>query len=192
MGDLPAQLGSDSLSLSLAWLTVYRRWVIYRCGGAAIHCLFLARLTVYRRWVIYQGRSKSNNLLDAGKSHSPPVNHAHCLSVSLFRSLSLPLTLTLARSQCPSHTLSLARSVSLSHLLLLTHSLPLTLSLSLARRKIPPRPRISATNFPQGRRQTPKLDQREKLKKRKKKLARIRRIPARFRRNLAGYRRNHY
>jgi hypothetical protein len=77
-------------------------------------------------------------------------------------------------------SLSLARSVSLSHSLSLAHSLPLTLSLSLAG-KLPPRPcsaYISAANFPQGRRWTPKLDQREKKKK-----------FAGFRPDLAGIRR---
>ena len=125
-----------------------RRWVIYRIGRAAIHCLSLALLTVYRRWVIYQGRSKSNNLLGADKSHSPPVNHAHCLSLSLAqspshthsrsltvslshslsRSLSLPLTFTLVHSQSPSHSLSLSRSLENSPKAAYLH------------RKLPPRP----------------------------------------------------
>jgi hypothetical protein len=67
------------------------------------------------------------------------------LTVSLSHSLSLPLTLTLALSQSPSH------------------------SLSLACRKLPQRPRISAANFPQGR--APDAQIRSERKKKKKKEA---------------------
>jgi hypothetical protein len=98
-------------------------------------------------------------------------------------------------------SLSLAHSVSLSHSLSLTHSLPLTLIGGLGhgarlldggiegsephhtREPFLLGSHIFAANFPQGLRQTPKLDQREKKK--------ICQIPTRFRRYPAGYHQNH-
>jgi hypothetical protein len=97
------------------------------------------------------------------------------LSLSLARSISL--SHSLARSQSPSHSLSLARSQSPSH----THLSGLGHAARSfdggiegsephhTREPFLLGSRISAANFPQGRRRTPKLDQREKKIKKKKK-----------------------
>jgi hypothetical protein len=116
-------LGADSRFTSAVW-AIRGRFTGATLGDSL--SLSLARSPSY------------THRLTGGLGHAAR-SFAHCLSVS--RSLSFPLTLTLARSQSPSH------------------------SLFLARWKLPQRPRISAGNFPQGRRQTPKLDQREKRKK---------------------------
>jgi hypothetical protein len=110
----------------------------------------------------------------------------HCLSLSLARSQSPQSPSHTHRrfgsrsSVIRSLSLFLACSVSLSHSLLLAHSLPLTLTGGLGhatrsfnggiegsephhtREPFLLGSRISAANFPQGRRRTPKLDQREK------------------------------
>jgi hypothetical protein len=95
--------------------------------------------------------------------------------------ISVSLSLSLARSVSLSHSLSLAYSLPFTLSLLLTHSLPLTLTGGLGhaarsfdggiegsephhtREPFLLGSRISAANFVQGWRRTPKLDQTEKL-----------------------------
>jgi hypothetical protein len=154
---------------------------------------FGGRFASGMKWELAVGDSPTRFGSDGGRF----TTRAHlCLFVSL----------SLARSVSLSHSLSLAHSLPLTLFLSLTHSLPLTLTGGLGHiaRSFDggiegSEPHHTCEPFLLGRvsplqtspkRRTPKLDQREKLLK-KKKLARIHRIQARFLRNPAGYCWNH-
>jgi hypothetical protein len=178
---LPTRIQRASFSLFLFFCFFLFLFLMNRFGGRfAIHRAQFGRFTgatLGDSLSLSLARSPSYTHQFTGSLGHAARSFAHCLSVS--RSLSLPLTLTLARSQSPSHSLS--RSLETS---------PKAAYLS---RKLPPRPRISAGNFPQGRVSLPQtslkagLDAQIRSERKKKN----RRIQARSCWNPARYRWNH-